>query len=147
MAVGKFSRRFLDFANRLGEFWIDKDNIENQIKKSFDHTKAISDFIGMILRFGFALAASLYFLERTKSGVWYEPYIFGVCFTMSMAITLALGSGIGMIIFSYEMRAVGDSKRTFTRWAFVAIAVYITICLWFGVNDLARVIGGTLAKR
>jgi hypothetical protein len=130
MGVGKFGRVFLDIANRVGEFWTDKNNIETHFKKTFDNTKAISDFIGMIVRFGFTSAATAYFLERAKSPVWYEPYIFGVCFTMTMAITIALGSGIGAIIFSYEMKAVGDSKRRLARWASFALAAYITLCLW-----------------
>ena len=60
-----------------------------------------------------------------------------------------LGGGIASIIFAYEMRAVSDDGKShlLVRWFFAILAIVWTLALWYGINDLVRVIGTAIGPK
>jgi hypothetical protein len=125
------------------------ENLQIYAKGQFDKTKALSDFVGMIVRFAFANAAFGFFAKRAKETTGLESFVFGLCSTASFGLWAVLGGGIASIIFAYEMRAVSGNGKShlLVRWIFAIIAIGWTLALWYGINDLVHVIGTTIGPK
>lgn len=130
-------------------YWMSSENLQTYAKNQFDKTKALSDFVGMIVRFGFTTAAFAFFGTRAKETTGLESLVFGVCSVASLGLLAVLGGGIAGIIFAYEMRAVSDDGKShlLVRWFFAILAVIWTAALWYGINDLIHVIGRTIVPK
>jgi hypothetical protein len=130
-------------------FWMSSENLQIYAKNQFDKTKALSDFVGMIVRFAFAIAAFSYFARRSKETTGLESFVFGLCSTASIGLWAVLGGGIASIIFAYEMRAVSDDGKShfLVRWLFLILAIGWTAALWYGINDLVYAIGKTIGPK
>ncbi|MCK1498002.1 hypothetical protein [Bradyrhizobium sp. 188] len=130
-------------------FWMSSENLQTYAKNQFDKAKALSDFVGMIVRFGFANAAVAFFAGRAKETTGPESVVFGLCSVASFGLMAALGGGIAGIIFAYEMRAVSDDGKShvLVRWFFVILAIGWTVALWFGITDLVHVLATTIGPK
>jgi hypothetical protein len=130
-------------------YWRSSENLEAYAKRQFDKTKALSDFVGMIVRFAFANAAFGFFAKRAKETAGLESFVFGLCSTASFGLWAVLGGGIASIIFAYEMRAVSDDGTSYrlVRWLFAILAICWTLALWYGINDLVHIIAKTIGPK
>jgi hypothetical protein len=66
-----------------------KEDYEASFKDHFDRAKALSDFIGMIVRFSFANFAWAYFLRRAPEFGGIRSFALGLCFVFAFGIWAA----------------------------------------------------------
>lgn len=94
----------------------DKEKEDAEFEKVFNKTKRISDFIGMIVRWSFAYFACLYFFQKAPDQSQCYRFVFGICGTMSLLLTIYFGIHINRLMQMYEQREAGRINRRAIRY-------------------------------
>lgn len=135
-----------DGIRSFAEFWSDGASRQAVYDQHLNQAKALSDFIGMIVRFGFANFATGYFYKRAAEVHGLNGWCIGVTATFTLALTIIFGFRLMTVILAYEMRSVAAWKGTWSRLVFALLAILTTASLWYGVVDLVHTLSLNLAK-
>jgi hypothetical protein len=128
----------------LAEFWATKDNVDNLVKANFEKAKAISDFVGMIVRFAFVVAATAFFFRRSQEVKGFGGYLLGVCATVASGLTVVFGYRIMMLVVAYEQRSTHAWKSTWARLIGFIFGVLMATSIWYGIVDIVKVLSSSL---
>jgi hypothetical protein len=139
-------RRAGDEIRSLAKFWGDEANRRALYEHHLGQAKVLSDFIGMIMRFGFAIFATGYFFKRASELQGFDRWCLNVTTFTCLGLTIAFGYRLGVVILLHEMRSVPAARRTWSRMLFALLAIMTASSLSYGMMDLAKALSAQVNR-
>lgn len=119
-------------------FSADEEELRRHLVSEFDETKRLSDFAGMVVRFGFLVLATSYFGQKivTPEGFrWLTVYL--PCLVFFFGFSIVFAGRILSVMFAYfVLDGAGTSSRAGKVTVFVSCVV-TTLILYAGIYFLA----------
>src|SRR5436305_7569588 len=100
-----------------------KEEYELNFNDHFSKAKALSDFIGMIVRYSFANFAAAYFLKRANESDGIRGAALSFCSIFTLGLTIAIGARIYILVVLYQASDVHRSTHKVAKVAKVLITL------------------------
>lgn len=137
-------KRLVAFYNRrlvVGLFYMEQEEFDYHFRSSLHGAKALSDFVAMIVRLGFAQFSFVYFSHMAYKTEGIYRLVYGFCGTGSLGIVLILFFRISMVIFLWEVSGIIHVRAGLAKLMLLLIATVSTMMIYMGtyhlVTDLA----------
>lgn len=116
-----------------------KAELSNEFEKTFDRSKRLSDFIGMIIRYGFLIAAQSFFWPYfVKNEFDYYQWAYGFCFLITAIMSVVMFANVVRIITLYlaaeDAHIGGPIFRVFVGIVSLVLALLFT----FGIFNFVQ---------
>ncbi len=119
----------------------------NELRKaSFEKGKYLSDFVGMLVRLGFAWLAFIFFKSETvKVPFLFEGWILGSCSVFALGMFIVLLYRVMLLVLLYYLELIPITRSGWNCYVLVALSVVSSGTAAFAVMRLAQAIAKSSA--
>ncbi|MFC4623959.1 hypothetical protein ACFO1V_01725, partial [Daeguia caeni] len=90
-----------------------REDLEKKAQENFDAIKQLSDFVSVLIRFAFIVAASSFLMDKALEIGGLRGLVLGICAVSAYAITIIFAFRIFLVIYHFEQREIYNIKNKY----------------------------------
>lgn len=124
----------------------DGERHKTAFDQMFEKGKRTSDFVGMIVRSGFALFAAQYFWQKYRSATEdFWRIVMMYCAVASTLLAISLIVSVVWIVTLYQAREVPTQRSMVGKWISLIVALGTTVMFYLGGYELIKEVAAAAA--